>query len=282
MSLFQLSEVKALLKQLDHYPRKVLSQNFLVDGNVLQKIMRTASIEPGDKVLEIGPGLGALTEALLNGECLVTAVEKDHNLSKHIKAHFDNNRLTLLEDDFLNLDLEKVFKSDDLSKKVKVVANIPYKITGIIIKTLIQLPHLFSCIVLMVQKEFAERMVAKCGDKNYSSFTLLTQVFSEAKIAFTVAPSCFHPQPSVDSVVIKLIPKQMNPDIDTAHLLQIIHLSFAQRRKKFTTSLKNHFLKEDLIKALEDENINLNARPQELTLDQFTALSKRLRPSSTQ
>lgn len=278
MPLFRLSEVKEQLQKLDHYPRKALSQNFLIDGNVLKKILNAASIKKGDKALEIGPGLGVLTQALLQAGCSVTAIEKDARLAEHIRSYFNEQKdLRLIENDFLDIDLTSVLSGPETTK---VVANIPYKITGLIIKRLIMLPEQISCIVLMVQKEFAERLTATPGEKNYSSFTLMTEIFAKSEVLFTVSASCFYPAPSVDSAVIRLTPKKPELDVDTEFLLTMIHTAFSQRRKKLTSSLKGAFGKENVEKALKACNLSMDTRPQELSLKQFGALGRNLQSTS--
>ena len=277
MSLSKIGDVKRLLKKLEHHPKKALSQNFLIDEHFLSKIVKAAELEKGEVVLEIGPGLGALTKALLECSCKVIAIEKDHKLSTHLRSYFENENLTLVEQDFLKVDIDTLVDAALTGdKQAKVVANIPYNITSNVVKTLLKRPQLFSCVILMVQKELAEKMLASTSEKNYGFFSLFVQLLSKPEILFTVPAHSFYPAPKVDSAVVKLTLKSSDPLIDIEATLHLIHLAFSQRRKKLTSSLKNFFPLNNLLAAMEKVGLEEGIRPEKIALNQFIALAAAL------
>ncbi len=273
MSLCTLSEVKRLLASLGHHPKKALSQNFLINKDILESIVDAAHLEKGASVLEIGPGLGVLTQKLLEIGARVVAVEKDTTLYRHLLAYFDTPTLTLINDDFLKTDLDTILP---LNKKSQVVANIPYNITSGVVKKLLNAPHLIASSILMVQKELAEKMASLTGSKNYGFFTLFVQILSDVEILFTIPANSFYPEPKVDSAIVKLTRKSLDPAINLDYLFEIIRLAFTQRRKKLTSSLKNHIPSDTLLSAMKSANIALDARPELITKEQFIALGRAL------
>jgi len=268
MSLYKPSELHQWLKELGIQPKKGLSQNFLIDGNILNKLVAAARIKEGDWVLEVGPGPGVLTEALLNKGAQVIAIEKDEKLAAHLHR-LQNGKLTILTDDFRNVQIDPLLKGKG---KVKVVANIPYSITGLIIQKLIPKRTSIESIHLMVQKEVAKRCVGKIGTKDYSSFTLFINYHADAKLLFTVSKTCYYPQPRVDSAVLELILKAPPVTAPYEELFQWIQTAFQMRRKMLRVSLKTLARSEDIEHALEKIGHKGTARPQELSLSDFSAL----------
>lgn len=267
----------AFLEEHGLQANKTASQNFLVDGNIIRKIVKEAKVTADDLVIEIGPGPGALTEALLATGCRVWAIEKDHKLAGLLRRLCpDENRFKIFSEDFLDFPLEELLAG----QKAKVVANLPYHITTPILTKLIPLNNLFSSLTLMVQKEVAERCVAKEGGKTCSSLSLFLQFFSNMNYGFTVDPNCFFPKPSVQSAVIHFHLKTppVVPDQDLLFLL--IRTSFQQRRKMLKTSLKNLFPTDVVEKALQKQKLNPLIRPEELSLPQFIQLSADLKNQS--
>lgn len=258
-----LSELLPFLKTIQAAPQKKLSQNFLIDPNIVGKIIDLAEISPKDPVLEIGPGPGALTQALLKRGADVWAVEMDRIFAKHLHRH-QNGHLRIYEEDFLK------FPLNSLPKNIKVVANLPYHITTPILEKLFA--HSFFCIVIMVQKEVAVRMQAKPGTKDMGSLSLFVQFHSKVIDLFAVAPSCFYPKPKVDSTVIRLDARP----IPTTNPFPLIHPAFQHRRKMLTSSLP--YPKDAMQKALMEIGLRPDARPEMLSLSQWIQLTEKIKP----
>lgn len=268
MSLYKPSELRAFLQREGVYAKKALSQNFLVDGNILDKILQLAAIQPGDRVVEIGPGPGALTEALLKKGAHVIAIEMDSHfasLLERLQTH--DHRLQIIQGDALEQPFGNLFQ--DFS--YKVVANLPYHITTPLLVKLLPLYPKIVSLTVMVQKEFAERMVAKPGNQDYSSFTIFTQFYSAPGGHFLVSPTCFYPQPKVHSAVV-LCKLSLPPLDERDHpaFFELVRSCFQKRRKMVKTSLKP--LYPQIEKALLICGLNPQVRPEELSLRQFIAL----------
>ncbi len=224
------SVLMPFLQEIDAAPRKSLSQNFLIDANIIRKIADLAEIKEGDAVLEIGPGPGALTQELLLRGARVFAVEKDQRFAKHIREW----PLKLYEGDFLTFPLEKFVKD---AAPLKVVANLPYHIATPILQRLFEHHSLFSSALVMIQREMAERMMAEPNTKEMSSFTVFLKTYCDPSIAFHVSPNCFFPVPKVASTVVRLHfhpPLIENPDPFLAWVRQ----AFQQRRKMLRSTLQ--------------------------------------------
>lgn len=256
-----LSELIPFLKSINAAPKKSLSQNFLIDPNIIHKIAQLAEIKPGDSVLEIGPGPGALTSALLEKGAEVFAVEMDRGFAEHLHR-LQNGKLRVFEDDFLKFPMER------LPKEIKVVANLPYHITTPILEKLFG--SSFSSIVIMVQKEVADRMQASPGTRDFSSLSLFVQFYSEIGGSFVVPNGCFYPKPKVDSTVIRL----KSRPIPTTNPFHLVHPAFQHRRKMLTGTLPHP--KEIIQKALIAIGIRPDARPEMLSLDQWILLTEKL------
>lgn len=268
MPLYKPTELNKFLKDLGVEPKKGLSQNFLIDGNILNKLIRASAVQKGDTVLEIGPGPGVLTEALLKTGASVVAIEKDETLANHLKR-LDNGKLKILIDDFRNIHLKRLLKDN---QKFKVIANIPYSITGLVIRRLLPLTLLVHSIHLMVQKEVAERCVAKVQTKDYSSFTLFVNYHAQAKYLFTVPRTCFHPKPKVDSAIIEFILQPPPVEAPYEPLFEMIQAAFQQRRKMLRSSLKTFAKPNQIEETLAAFGHKKTARPQELSLTDFSNL----------
>ncbi|WP_420421912.1 16S rRNA (adenine(1518)-N(6)/adenine(1519)-N(6))-dimethyltransferase RsmA [Simkania sp.] len=264
MGLYQPKALKKLLEDLKTHPRKSLSQNFLIDGNIVRKIIESSTVVEGDHVLEVGPGPGVLTEALLEKGANVTAIEKDDRFAAALQD-WSHPKLNIVHDDFLKVDLPSVLK-----KKTKVVANIPYNITGILLQKLLPMGKQIASLTLMVQKEVAERLVAKKGTNNYSSFTLFASYYSTPQLLFSVEPTCFYPKPKVTSAVVQLTLKEVDENAPSPLLL--IRKAFQQRRKMLRASLKSLYPATQVESALKEMGLAETARPQELSLEEFQKL----------
>lgn len=278
MPIYKPSELHQFLEGLGVQPKKGLSQNFLIDGNILRKIAATAHVEPGDLVLEVGPGPGSLTEELLRKGAHVIAVEKDPVFAKALsRLSFPPGALDIYCDDILTFPVEKVLAPLlKEGKKAKVIANLPYHLTTPIIALLVEQRHLFSTLVLMVQEEVARRFVAKPKTSAYSSFTVFLNFYSEAHYAFTVNRQCFFPSPKVDSAIVVLELKE-SPFIDNREaFFKLTRTAFQHRRKMLRGSLKELYPSEDIENALMQMGQSPLARPEELSLEDFIKLFAKL------
>ncbi len=264
--------------------QKKFGQNFLIDGHVLDKILASASIGKEDFVLEIGPGIGTMTQYLAEAAGKVTAVEIDKALIPILKETlrpYENVRV--VNGDILKIDIKKLAKEENGGKPIKVVANLPYYITTPIIMGLFESGVPLESITVMVQKEVAQRMQAKPGSKDYGALSLAVQYYADPYIVANVPPNCFMPRPTVGSAVIRLTRHEKPPvEVKDERLLfQIIRASFNQRRKTLVNGLNNaseiSVPKEKLIGALERMQIPVNVRGETLTLEQFAILSDQIR-----
>ena len=275
MKPYRASELREFLESLQVDAKKGLSQNFLIDGNILKKMMVAADIQEGDAVLEIGPGPGALTQCLLEKGVHVTAVEIDPLFAKALeRLARPPGTLQIIAQDFLKLPLEPLLqKPPPSAQKWKVVTNLPYHITTPILTRL--LPHHahITSVTAMVQKEFAQRMVARPGSSEYGSFSLFTAFYSKARYCFTVPPTCFYPRPKVDSAVVHCT-LHLPPNVAEEVFFKITRTAFHTRRKMLKTSLKKLIPPAQLEAALRAMNLPITARPEELSLEQFATIAQ--------
>ena len=282
----KLSNPQKTIEMIQKYEfvfQKKFGQNFLIDGRVLEKIMDAADISGDDFVLEIGPGIGTMTQYLAERARAVMAVEIDRNLipilSETLKE-YDN--VSVLNADILKVDLTKVAEEKNEGRPIKVVANLPYYITTPIIMGLFESHVPVENITVMVQKEVADRMQAGPGTKDYGALSLAVQYYAEPYIAANVPPNCFMPRPKVGSAVIRLT-RHKNPPVQADNeklLFQLIRASFNQRRKTLQNGIKNYsglnFSKEEVAQALEQMGVSPTIRGEALTLEQFAQLSNLL------
>jgi len=262
------------------HPYKKLGQNFLCDQNVLNKIIDTISINQESIVLEIGAGSGILTEPLLRLSKLVVAVEYDRRLVVELNERFKGAlNLKIINKDILRFDLREFLKTNEIAEPLVVIGNIPYYITTRIIEYLIENIKFFNNIYLTVQKEYAQRLVAKVGAKEYSSISCFIQYFTNPKLCFPIKKTCFRPKPKVDSYFINLAPKDFSkePKEFFAHneklLFKIINLAFSQRRKKIINALMAIATKEKLVSLLDKVGIDRSSRAENISLVEFIRLS---------
>lgn len=282
----ELGNPKNTIEVLNKYKfviQKKFGQNFLIDTHVLDKIILAAEITKEDFVLEIGPGIGTLTQYLCENAREVVAVEIDKMLIPILNdtlSSYDN--VTVINQDILKLDLKALVQEKNNGKPIKVVANLPYYITTPIIMDLFERQLPLINVTVMVQKEVADRMQAAPGGKEYGALSLAVQYYAKPYIAANVPPNCFMPRPNVGSAVIRLTLHQKAP-IDVADdklLFRMIRASFNQRRKTLVNGLNNSselsFSKEAIQKALEALGISENIRGEALSLEQFAALANEL------
>ena len=260
--------------------QKRFGQNFLIDAHVLEKIIRAAGVTKEDFVLEIGPGIGTMTQYLAEAAGKVWAVEIDRNLIPILKetlAPYDN--VTVVNEDILKVDVERLAREENGGRPIKVVANLPYYITTPIIMGLFESHVPIDSITVMVQKEVADRMRTGPGSKDYGALSLAVQYYAEAYIAANVPPNCFMPRPKVGSAVIRLT-RHKEPPVSVRNeklMFQIIRASFNQRRKTLQNGIGNSpelpFTREKAARAIEAMGLPPAVRGETLTLEQFARLS---------
>ena len=275
--------IKEMLNCHQLAPRKSLGQNFLIDANIQQKIIQVADISQADFVLEIGPGMGALTESLVELAGKVVAVEYDKGLAALLAEIFGNkSNFTLLNQDFLEINLPTLL--DVYAKEAypyKVVANLPYYITTPVIFKLIETEIAWESMVFLVQKEVAERICARPGNKNYGALTVMLGFFGRVEKVFQVPRTVFYPTPQVDSMVIKIIKHSVQDRTIYPYLRKVVQAAFGQRRKTILnalTPLESYFGgKKDLIELLTRFEIDPSQRGETLAIDRFLKLAEELR-----
>lgn len=276
MPIYKPSELHLFLNQLGIFPKKGFSQNFLIDGNIIRKIVSVSEVQSDDVILEVGPGPGSLTQALLETGAHVIAVEKDTILAQALnRLQTPAQNLSVFCDDILTFPLEKeVSLLLKEGKKAKVIANLPYHLTTPIIVQLVPLREIFSSLTVMVQEEVARRFTAQPGTAEYSSFTIFLRFYTKAHYAFTVSQNCFYPAPKVNSAVVVLQlrepPLTASNDVDT--FFQMTRTAFEHRRKMLRASLKNLFPPQKVEEALKTMGQNPLARPETLSLEHFLQL----------
>lgn len=270
------------IKKYNFAFQKKFGQNFLIDSHVLDKIILAAGVTKEDVVLEIGPGIGTMTQYLAEAAKEVIAVEIDKMLIPILEdtlKGYDN--ITLVNDDILKVDIDSLIKAKNDGRPVKVVANLPYYITTPIIMGLFENHVPLENITVMVQKEVAQRMQAAPGTKDYGALSLAVQYYADTYIAANVPPNCFIPRPNVGSAVIRLT-RWKEPPIsvqDEKFMFSIIRASFNQRRKTLQNSLVNGGIdvtKEQIADVLEQMGLPAGVRGETLSLEQFARLSNLL------
>ncbi len=281
--MFSQEEIKKIFKTEDLKILKNLGQNFLIDKTVLDKIVSASDLNTNDVIIEIGPGLGTLTQELSVRCGKVIAIEKDNKMAEMLEKKLLTTHYSLLtkiiNDDILKINLDELLKKYAPDGKYKLVSNIPYYITSPIIKLFLEAETKPELIVLLVQKEVAERICAKPG--KLSILALSVQIYGEPEIVSFVDKSAFYPEPKVDSAILKIknIKKgapDHAPKDDYKNLFRIIKIGFSSKRKKLLNNLSAglNIDKKETAKILSNANINLNARGQELRLEDWEKLEK--------
>ena len=274
----------AVLQKYNFNFQKKFGQNFLIDTHVLDKIIAESEITKDDCVLEIGPGIGTMTQYLAENAREVVAVEIDKALIPILEdtlSAYDN--VTVINDDILKVDINKIVQEKNNGEAIKVVANLPYYITTPIIMGLFEIHVPLKSITIMVQKEVADRMQVGPGTKDYGALSLAVQYYAKPEIVANVPPNCFMPRPNVGSAVIRLT-RYENPPVevkDEKYMFALIRASFNQRRKTLINGLLNagnlNITKEDVLQALETMELSPTIRGEALTLEQFATLSNLLK-----
>lgn len=274
----------AVLQKYHFNFQKKFGQNFLIDTHVLERIIEAAGITKDDFVLEIGPGIGTMTQYLCENAREVTAVEIDQNLIPILAdtlSAYDN--VTVINEDILKLDIVKLAEEKNAGKPIKVVANLPYYITTPIIMGLFESHVPIDSITIMVQKEVADRMQVGPGTKDYGALSLAVQYYAKPEIVANVPPNCFIPRPNVGSAVIRLDRYAEPPvqTLDEQFMFSVIRASFNQRRKTLVNGLSNapglNVSKEKIKEVLNRMELSETVRGETLTLEQFAQLADLLR-----
>ena len=270
----------AVLQKYNFTFQKKYGQNFLIDSHVLEKIMDAAEIGKDDCVVEIGPGIGTMTQYLAERAGEVVAVEIDKNLIPILTETLaDYKNVSIINEDILKVDLNRIVEEKNGGRPVKIVANLPYYITTPIIMGLFENHVPVKSITVMVQKEVADRMQVGPGTKDYGALSLAVQYYAKPEIVAIVPPNCFIPRPNVASAVIRLTCHEKKPvEVkDEKGMFALIRASFNQRRKTLANSLSNaqnlSLTREQVTEALESMQLSPTIRGEALTLEQFAALA---------
>jgi len=264
-------EVRALLEQLGHRPNKGLGQNFLIDANILDIIANTADIQPEESVLEIGPGLGALTERIVPKAKSVTCIEKDATMVTYLKSRFTD--FTLIESDAMDVDLDALFAGGI----TKVAANLPYSVASRLMVDISECEHRPELMSLTIQKEVADRLTSPAGDKHYGVLSILTGVFYKNKFIKKISPTCFLPPPKVWSAVVRMERREV-PIIGSAEypaFKKLVKYCFSQRRKQIGTILKRMGV-EPVDVLLAEAGIEHAERPERIEIERWAKLARLL------
>ncbi|MDP8214873.1 MAG: 16S rRNA (adenine(1518)-N(6)/adenine(1519)-N(6))-dimethyltransferase RsmA [Candidatus Euphemobacter frigidus] len=283
--------IRDLLKKEGLFLKRSRGQNFLVDRNVAKKILRTAELSRDDVVLEIGPGLGALTLELCRSAGRVIAVEWDRGLVRLLRDRTrDFSNLVILQENFLKTDpaviAEKLLTGKSSSGRLKVVANLPYSISGPLLVKLLEWEVGFSLFVLMVQKEVGERIVSRPGEKSYGRLSVLCRMYGQPRIAFTVSRNSFFPRPRVDSVVVRFVlrPRSEIPVRDLPFWKLVVSAAFACRRKMLKNTLaadrRLGYTEEQIVSACIRVGIDPRERAERFSVEEFVRLSNALKEIS--
>ncbi|MDO8525468.1 MAG: 16S rRNA (adenine(1518)-N(6)/adenine(1519)-N(6))-dimethyltransferase RsmA [Candidatus Omnitrophota bacterium] len=281
VTMLTIKELKETFTRYDFAPLKRLGENYLIDANIKNKIIAAADISKDDTILEIGPGLGALTADLAGTGARVIAVEKDRKACEALRRILGDNfpNLEITNGDILQFDLSRVARG----KNVKVVGNLPYYITTPIIEYILRNKGLISEAIIMVQKEVASRLLAGAGSRDYGSLSCFLQYHTRPEHIYAVKRTCFYPEPDVDSSIVKLIIPE-NPSVSVKNedlFFKIVRGAFNQRRKTIINSLSReavlNIAKADLTAILNTAGIDPAARPETLSLADFAKIANCLR-----
>ena len=255
---------------MKHIPRKRFGQNFLTDDVVLHDIIRSIAPAPGDVMVEIGPGLAAMTALLLDGLRHLHVVELDRDLVQRLNKRFDAARLTVHSADALKFDFASI--PVPAGRKLRVVGNLPYNISSPLLFHLAEIAPQVQDQHFMLQKEVVERMVAEPGSKTYGRLSVMLQWRYHMELLFVVPPTAFDPPPQVDSAIVRMIPLAQPLECDQAKLEQVVTKAFSQRRKVIRNCVAGLLSEEELVQA----GVDPQARPEAVPMEQFVALARLL------
>jgi len=272
--------IKQELKEYGLFPKKRLGQHFLVDRNILNKVIRTAGVEKEDVVLEVGPGLGEMTLALARQAKKVIAIEIDSKLVAILEKKMrDHANVEVVKSDILKVNFDQFLRNE--GRPIKVVANLPYQISTPLLFRFIESKEVFSTFTLMLQREVAERLAAPSGRKEYGSLSVLTQSFFELSIRFFIKPSAFFPPPKIESAVVQMAWRE-TPLVETNDeewFKRVVKACFGYRRKTLTNALKHSelTLPESIESKMKGIGIDPRRRPETLSIQEFAKLASGLK-----
>ncbi len=265
------SELFKIIEPLGFHPGKMLGQNFLIDDNMLDFIVRSANPQKNELVLEVGPGFGALTKRLIDFGSKVTAIEFDHRICDYLRKTFTTDNFTLIEGDVCKVNLEEILQGCEF----RSIANLPYAVSSPFLGILLQLSKPPKEMIFMLQKETAERIAASPSSKAYSALSVRTQLIYDVKILRKVPPQVFYPQPKVESAIVQFVRKSQIPEIEFRKELELFtKLAFSQRRKKMIKALQTIYPKDILLDAFKSLNLKEDIRAEKLSVKQFIDLLK--------
>lgn len=275
--LYKPSYLKEVLEDYGFGFSKALGQNFLVDGNIVRTIVRGSGVEEDDLVIEIGPGAGTLTNELAEIAAKVIAIELDKKLIPILEHTTNKEKVELIHQDALEVDFHELVRSNPGYKSVRLIANLPYNVGTTIVARMLEDKVPLDSMTIMLQKEVADRMLAKVGDKNFGSISLLVAYNTKgAELIATAPKTVFMPQPKVDSQVIRLDIKKTQPRAYERLMFEIIRGAFTQRRKTILNSLTvgSGLSKADLAKVLEDLGLDPKLRAEDLGIEDFENIAR--------
>ena len=279
--LYSAARIRETMQKAGLRFQKNFGQNFLIDGNIIRRIAEVSHIEPGDVVLEIGPGLGSLTQELLKRAKKVISIEIDSRLIPVLTEQFsDCPNFLLVEADALKVDYARLLQEEAPGESIKIIANLPYYITTPLIKVFLGGTLPVSRCTLMVQKEVAQRIVARKADADYGAFSIYVDCYADAKLEFTVPKEVFLPQPKVSSAILTLKKKPViEKGVSVEEVTEVVHRVFQQRRKMLLSTLAKQYgiSKEELTAIFERLGISLTARPEELEKKDYFSLVRCLK-----
>ena len=261
---------KYLLEKYELLAKRSLGQNFIVDSNIIDRLVAHAKLDKDVAVIEIGPGLGALTQQLIESAGHVTSIEIDQNMIEILeKMFFDKENFTLIHSDILDYDLEALIKVLDQDySRVMIVANLPYYITSEILLKLFKLENKVDSVMLMVQREFAQRLTADKNTKEYRTLTVLSKTFYDSKIVMKISKHVFYPRPNVDSAIILMNSKNVDVN-DSDELMKFVEMCFVQKRKTIYNNLKISLNEDLVLKILKASDIEAGQRASDLDVKDF-------------
>ena len=270
---------KELLKNLEKLnmrPGRGLGQNFLLDNNLLDFIARSAKITPGETVLEVGPGFGALTEKLLACGAELYAVEFDHRVCEFLRANHTESNFHLHEGDGCRVDYAELLGAET---PFRAIANLPYAVSSVLIARFLELENPPKQMIFMLQKEMGERLAAQPGKGSYGALSVRVQQLYDVKILRIVPPEVFYPAPAVDSALVEFKLKENIPTVEQRKILEkVVKLAFLNRRKQLGKVLKQNYTEEAIRSALEQVGHPWEIRPEKLTVQEFEKLANLLNP----
>ncbi len=269
------TELGQVLEKFGMRPGKMLGQNFLVDSNLLDFIVRSANVQPGEVILEAGPGFGALSQPLLNAGAQLYSIEFDRRICDYLRKEITADNFHLIEGDACRVNIGESLPKDE---KFRAVANLPYSISSIFVARLLELENVPNQMIFMLQKEMAERLAAAFDCKDYGALSVRTQYLYDVKIIRVVPPTVFYPQPKVESAVVQF---DLKKDVDMdmrfrKRLSSVTKTAFLQRRKQMCKVLSGNFDRTRVESAFEKLGIRAEVRPAALTVEDFVKLTREL------